>query len=317
MLKKLAIVGAIVAGVIIAVMLVEHHKEPRKNVFDVSICKAIEHEALDAVVSGIRDYLGEVDVQYTIDTCQGNPAIASQMISKFVGNGTSVVVAVGTTPAQVAFTYARKGRTKLVFSSVTNPGNISTNLSGTNTTGVSNFVPLEPQVKLMTEIQPGLRNLGIIYNTGEANSADIVMKLREVVRGFDVDLIEQGIQKASDIPQAVEALLAKGAEAVFISNDNMALANIPLIVRLCKRVPVYVSDTDQVAKGCVAALGPNQYDIGIQTGKMIEKVLHGGDINAVGIEYPSTTELHINKTKAREIGLSIPQGVLDQAVKTY
>ncbi|MDR2458623.1 MAG: ABC transporter substrate-binding protein [Holosporales bacterium] len=317
MLKKLITVGAIIAGAIAVVIIMERSKEAHENTFNVSICKVIEHEALNAVVTGIRDCLGDGDVQYTIDTCQGNPAIASQIISKFIGKRSNVIVAVGTTPAQVAFSCARKGETKLVFSSVTNPNSISTNLTDTNTTGVSNFVPLEPQVKLFTEIQPDLRKLGIIYNTGEANSVDIVWNLREAVKGYGVELIEQGIQKASDIPQAVEALLAKGVDAVFISNDNMALANIPLIVKLCNRVPVYVSDTDQVSKGCIAALGPNQYDIGIQTGKMIKRILYGEDINAIKIEYPSTTELHINKTKANKMGLNIPQTVIDRAVKTY
>ncbi|MDR1609875.1 MAG: ABC transporter substrate-binding protein [Holosporales bacterium] len=315
MLKKLTIVGAIIAGAIVAVMIMERGGQRSK--YAVSICKVIEHEAIDAVVAGIKDYLGETDVKYTVDTCQGNSAIASQIISKFVGRRSDVIVAVGTTPSQVAFNYARKRKAKLVFSSVTNPDSISTKLAGTNTTGVSNFVPLGPQVKLVTEIQPNLKKLGIIYNTGESNSVDIVGKLMEVVKQYDVELIEQGIQKASDIPQAVEALLTKGVNAVFISNDNIALANIPLIVKLCNRVPVYVSDTDQVSKGCIAALGPNQYNIGIQTGKMIKRILYGEDINTIEIEYPSTTELHINKTKANEIGLNIPQEIMDQAVKTY
>ncbi|MDR1333567.1 MAG: ABC transporter substrate-binding protein [Holosporales bacterium] len=315
MLKKLTIVGAIIAGAIAAVMIMERGKESGK--FAVSICKVIEHDALNAVVSGIMDSMGEEDVQYTVDTCQGNPAVASQIISKFIGKKSDVIVAVGTTPAQIAFNHARKGETKLVFSSVTNPDSISPNLLGANTTGVSNFVPLSPQLKLFTEIQPNLRKLGIIYNTGESNSVDIVEKLKQVVGEHNLELVEQGIQKASDIPQAVEALLAKGADAVFISNDNLALANIPLIVRLCNKVPVYVSDTDQVQKGCVAALGPNQYNIGIQTGRMIKKILYGADINTIEIEYPSSTELHINKTKAKEIGLNIPQEIVSRAVKTY
>ncbi|MDR1598208.1 MAG: ABC transporter substrate-binding protein [Holosporales bacterium] len=315
MFKKLAVAGAIIAVAIATIIIMERGEKHGK--YEVSICKVVEHEALNSVVDGIRDYLGEEDVLYTIDTCQGNPAVASQIISKFIGRRSNVIVTVGTTPAQVAFNYARKGDTKLVFSSVTNPDSISTNLSGANTTGVSNFVPLEPQVKLFTEIQSGLRKLGIIYNTGEANSVDIVEKLRDAVKKYNVELIEQGIQKASDIPQAVEALLAKGADALFISNDNMALANIPLIVKLCNVVPVYVSDTDQVSKGCVAALGPNQYNIGVQTGKMIKRILNGEDINAIDVEYPDTTELHINKTKASKIGLNIPQEIIDRAVKTY
>jgi putative ABC transport system substrate-binding protein len=285
--------------------------------FNVAICKVMEIEALNAVVSGIRDQLGDKDIRYTIDTCQVNPVIAAQIVAKFVNKKSDVIVAVGTIPAQVAFKYARKGETKLVFSSVTNPNSISTKLADTNTTGVSNFVAIGPQVALFMDIQHGLRKLGIIYNTGDANSVDIVEKLREVVKEYKVELVEQGIQKAADIPQATEALLAKGVDAVFINNDNMVLANIPLIIKICGRVPVYVSDTDEVLKGCVAALGPSEYEIGRQTGKMIRQILSGGAINDIKVEYPGATELHINLTKAKEIGLAIPKEVADRAVKTY
>ncbi|MDR1551496.1 MAG: ABC transporter substrate-binding protein [Holosporaceae bacterium] len=283
----------------------------------IRICKAVEHEALNAVVKGMRDYLSKQqgkEYDISIETCQGNMAMAAQIISKFASSGADIVVTVGTSPSQCAFPLARSGKIRLVFSSVTNPGDISPNLTNSNTVGVSNFVPLEPQLELFRKIQPKLKNLGIIYNTGEANSASIIKKLRPICKKIGIRLMEQGIMKVSDIPQAAEKL-AKIVDAVFISNDNTTLSGIPNIVTICSkyRIPVYVSDTDQVEKGCVAALGPNQYDIGVQTGKIIQRIADGYDINEMRVEYPDVTELYLNEKGP----VKIPDDIKHKAKKIF
>jgi putative ABC transport system substrate-binding protein len=285
----------------------------------ISICKVIEHEAINSVVSGIQFHLKDKkNLLYDIETAQGNPSLAAQIAAKFANSGSSVVVAVGTTPAQCIFDYAKKGKTKLIFSSVTDPATISKSLKNSNTSGVSNFVKLEPQVDLFKKIQPELKKLGIIFNTGEANSVAIVEELRKIVGNYGIELIEQGIQKSSDIPQAI-GHLAEKVDAVFISNDNTVLGGMSYVVKVCNlnKIPVYVSDTDQVEKGCLAALGPNQYAIGIQTGKMIDRVLNGEDINGIAIEYPAKTELFINLKAAANLGIRIDGKILENADKVF
>ncbi|MDR2795041.1 MAG: ABC transporter substrate-binding protein [Holosporaceae bacterium] len=282
----------------------------------IMVCKAVEHEALNSVVRGMEDYLRRQNGKYNIsvETCQGNMALASQMISKFANSEAKVVVTIGTMPSQSAFRLAKSGKIKVVFSSVTNPDDISPNLAGANTTGVSNFIRLEPQIELFRKIQPLLKNLGIIYNTGEANSVSIVKKLKPICEKMGINLVEQGISKISEIPQAAEKL-SKIVDAVFISNDNMALSAMANIVSVCGRnnVPVYVSDTDQVKNGCAAALGPNQYDIGVQTGKMVERIINGEDINKIAVEYPEVSELYLNQ----KAPVKIPNDVKSQAKKIF
>lgn len=135
---------------------------------------------------------------------------------------------------------------------------------------------------------------------------------------YKIELIEHGIQKSSDILQAVSQL-SKKADAVFISNDNTVLSGISYVIKVCKvnKIPVYVSDTDQVENGCFAAFGPNQYEIGIQIGKMIEKVLTGENINNIKVEFPLKTELFINLKTADELGINIDTKILEKADKVF
>lgn len=292
-------------------------KKNEGNNTTISICKVIEHEALNSVVLGIQSYLkNKKDLKFEIETAQGSPLLASQIITKFVNSNPNIIVAIGTLPAQCAFKYAKAGKTKLIFSSVTNPNVISKSFQNSNASGVSNFVDIKPQIALFKKIQPNLRKLGIIYNTGEANSVAIVENLREIIGDYAIELVEQGIQKSSDIPQAISQL-SKKVDAIFISNDNTVLSGISYVIKISKlnKIPVYVSDTDQVEKGCLAALGPNQYEIGVQTGKMIERVLNGENISNIKIEYPSKMELFINLEAAKDLNISIDKEILEKADK--
>jgi putative ABC transport system substrate-binding protein len=113
---------------------------------------------------------------------------------------------------------------------------------------------------------------------------------------MDLKLLTQTIANTSNAAQA-SAKLASEVDAIFISNDNTALAALQTIIANANKagIPVYVSDTDAVKLGAKAALGPDQYEVGLQTAKMIARVLNGEDINVMKIEFPDITNLVIGE----------------------
>jgi putative ABC transport system substrate-binding protein len=286
----------------------------------------VDHPALNETARGIVDALKESGfangeaAQVRVESAQASPALASQISNKFVAQNPDVIVCIGTVSAQSMAKYAISGKAKVVFSSVTDPvgAELVSDVGRTdqNITGVSNFVKLEPQLDLIKKIQPNLRKLGIIYNAGEANSVSIVKKLNAVVGQFNILLVEQAVTKTSDVPQAA-AKIAANVEAIFISNDNTALSCLPSIIEACNRarIPVYVSDTDAVYLGALAALGPNQYEVGRQTGVLVAKILNGKEIAKLPVEFPSRTELFLNADAAALLEISIPQEIISSAKK--
>ena len=74
-----------------------------------------------------------------------------------------------------------------------------------------------------------------------------------------------------------------------------------------------MSDIDAVSQGALLALGPNQYDLGRQTGKMIVSLLEGLDISKIQIQYPVKTDLVVNLKAAAILGITIPSSVLEKA----
>ena len=112
------------------------------------------------------------------------------------------------------------------------------------------------------------------------------------------------------------AKLASSVDAIFISSDNTALAALQTVIKIANKVkiPVYVTDTDAVELGALAALGANQYQVGLQTGAMIARALNGEDLSSVPVEFPNKTELYINEKSADIIGIIIPDNIKSKAI---
>lgn len=292
----------------------------------VLISQVVEHPALNATTRGIKDALKAAgyeegkNLELRVESAQANVSLAGQIASKFINQKPDVVVGVGTISAQSFYKYAADGKVKLIFSSVTDPVSAglvkSLEQPGNNTSGVSNFVALEPQLILFKKLQPALNRLGIIYNPGEVNSVSIVNQLETLTPKEKLTLVKQSVTKTADVAQNA-VRLAENAEAIYISNDNTALSSLQSVIKAAQnaKIPVYVSDTDAVEQGAVAALGPNQYEIGLQTGKMIVKVLEGADVNTLPVEFPDKTELYLNLNAAKKADIIIPEEIVKTAVK--
>lgn len=296
-----------------------------QNKTRIFITQIVNHPALDATVKGIVDELknrgyNEDNLELKIESAQGSMLMAGQIATKFAGSSADIVIAVATGSAQSLSKYARNKDIKLIFSSVTDPlsAKIVKNLQepGNNTSGVSNLVPLKPQLELFKKIQPNLKRLGFLYNPSELNSVSLIEKLKVICLECHIVLVTQIASKSTDVLQSATKLAA-GCDAIFISNDSTALSALPVIIQAANAagVPVYVSDTDAVKLGAVAALGPNQYDIGRQTAKMAIDVLSGADINKMPIQFPTNIDLYLNPSAALKVGLIIPDDVLAKATK--
>lgn len=281
----------------------------------VCISQVVEHPALNQTKQGIIDTLkcegfieGENLKLYT-ESAQASPVLAQQIASKFVSRKSDVVVGIGTLSAQSLAKAARQGKTTLIFSSVTDPlgGGLVQSLEkpGYNISGVSNFVALEPQLAFYKELLPNLKTIGVPYNPSEPNSVKIIEQLKVLC-----DTKAQPLMRTADASQSATALSAR-CDAIFISNDNTSLAALPAIVGAGRKTktPVLVSDTDTVEQGALAAMGPNQYAIGQQTGMMIARILRGESAASIPVEFPSATEGRINASTAKQLGISIPESL--------
>ena len=170
----------------------------------VAITAIVEHPALDAVRKGVEEQLAadgyKVGTNLTIDfqSAQGNTATAGQIAKKFAGDKPDVIVAIATPSAQSVVAATRE--VPVVFAAVTDP--VAAKLvtswepSGTNVTGVSDELPLEPQIDLMKKLVPNVKAVGYVYSPGEVNSTVILEKLKTQLKTQGIEVI--GVDTISD-----------------------------------------------------------------------------------------------------------------------
>lgn len=292
----------------------------------VAISQVVEHEALNETYKGImdeleaQDYVKGKNIDILFETAQGSPLLAGQIAQKFAGMKPSVMVGIGTTAAQSLVSANRGKNIPIVFSSVTDPVGAQLVASLTNpgsgVTGVSNWIPLPPQLTKYKEILPNLKRLGIIFNPGEGNSVILVNRLKDLGPQMGIDVIEAPATISVEVGSAAEHISNK-VDAIFISNDNTALSAFEAIVNVANRskIPVFVSDTDMVKRGAVAALGPDQYQLGRQTGKMIIEILKGNSPSNMPVAFPEKTEFYINLHALEAVHLNVPADLINSADK--
>ena len=108
-------------------------------------------------------------------------------------------------------------------------------------------------------------------------------------------------------------------DAIYIATDNAvisALASIDDVATKANKV-LFSSDPSGVeGLNVMIAWGFDYYNIGIETGKVIERVLKGekaGDIGTVYITDPAKFELWFNLDTAAKLGYTVPQSLQDAA----
>jgi putative ABC transport system substrate-binding protein len=291
---------------------------------NIAITAIVEHPALDAVQEGIKKGLADLgyaegaDVAFSFESAQGNPATAAQIARKFVGDAPDVIVAISTPSAQTVA--AATTEIPIVFSAVTDP--LAAQLvaaldaPGGNVTGVSDMAPIADHLALILEITPDVKRLGVLYNPGEANSVSSLAAVKTEAEAAGITVVEGPATKSADVQAATRSLIGK-VDAIYVPTDNTIVSALESAVGAANeaKLPLYAGDTDSVARGALAAVGFNYFDVGVQTAGLVDRVLKGESPGSIPVLFAGGTDLQVNKATAAAIGVELPQAVLDRASK--
>ncbi len=294
----------------------------------VSVNQFVEHPALDAVLRGFQDQLREdgFQIDFRVHNAQANMATANLIAQQIVGERPDLVLAIATPSAQAMAQTVKKNpsmqKTPILFSAVTDPlsAGLVSDLQnpGANITGTSDMTPMDKHLGLIREIHPELTSLGVIYNSGEANSRVLADLLKAETAKVGVTLEEATVARSSDVFQAAKSLVGK-VQAVYVPTDNTVVSAFEALAKVCQenRLPLYAADVDSVPRGAVAALGFDYYEHGRQTGAMAGRIFQGADPATTPVETQQDLELHVNLSAAKAMGVTIPENLLEQAGKIH
>ena len=288
----------------------------------VAITAIVEHPALDAVRKGVIEELaaqgykeGE-NLKIDFQSAQGNTATAGQIAKKFAGDNPDVIVAIATPSAQSMV--AATKTIPVVFSAVTDPVAAklvpSWEASKTNVTGLSDELPLQPQIDLMKKIVPNLKSVGYVYSPGEVNSTIVLDQLKAALDKDGITVAAAPAQRTTDVPTAARSLKGK-ADLIYTSLDNNVVSAYESLYKVAveNKLPLVASDTGSVERGAVAALGINYHDMGVATGKMVVRILKGEKAGDIAPQRMEKLDLYVSKKHAAEQGITLSDAVLQEA----
>lgn len=293
---------------------------------NVAITAIVEHPALDSIRQGVIEELareGFVDgqnIKIDFQSAQGSAATAAQIARKFVGDKADVIIPITTPSAQPAVAATRV--IPIVFSGVTDP--VAAKLvkswepSGTNVTGISDHKPIEPQLELIQTLVPAVKQLGYVYSAGEVNSVTVLKELEAAAQKVGISVVAVAVQRSADIGTAARSLNGK-VQAIYISEDNAVVSAYEALHKaaLEAKIPVIAADSDTVKRGALAAYAVNQYDIGVATGKVAARVLRGEKAGEIAVQDVNEFELSVNQKTAADLGITLPEDLLNKAKDVF
>ena len=290
----------------------------------IGISKFVAHPALDAVEQGIQDRLLELgyeDVIYDLQSANADMSTASQIAAKFKADRVDVAVAIATPNAQALV--SAMDDVPVVFTAVTDPvdAELVPSLSGGggNVTGYSDMTPVREQIELIAEVAD-VSAIGHVYSAGEANALVLAEQAAEVADELGIEFITSTITNSAEARQATQSIIDR-VDVMYVSTDNAVVSALSTLVDAATDagVPVVTADPSSAEEqGVIAAYGFDYYTMGVATGDLVARILEGEDPNDIPVQFLTDAEdliLHVNLDVAAELGITLPDSIVDEADK--
>lgn len=245
--------------------------------------------------------------------------IANQIAVQFVSGNVDMMCAIATPIAQACYNAAEGTDIPTIFTAVSDP--VSAMLAGEdklplgNTTGTSDELPVEAQLKTIRALLPDATKIGILYTTSETNSESQIKVFEALAPNYGFEIVIQGISTAADIPLALDALLPK-VDCLTNLTDNTVVSALALVLDKANTAgkPVFGSEIEQVKLGCVASEGLEYFELGRQTGAMAARILKGeAAASEIPYEIIEEASLYVNSTAMAALGMTLPEDLAVRA----
>lgn len=287
------------------------------KVYNIGICQLVQHDALDAATKGFKDVLveklGEENVKFNEQNANGESTNCTTICTGFAAENVDLILANATGALQAAS--AATATIPILGTSVTDYGTALsiddwTGATGTNISGTSDLAPIDEQAKMLQEMFPDAKTVGILYCSAEANSKYQATKFTEALEGTGITVKEYSAADTNEI-SAVTSTAAAECDVIYIPTDNTMASSTETVKNIVvpAKVPV-IAGEEGICKGCgVATLSISYEDLGRATGEMAYEILvNGADISTMEVRFAPNVTKKYNAAICEELGVTAPEG---------
>ena len=243
--------------------------------------------------------------------------------SNFVSKKVDMICAIATPCAMAAYNATMNTDIPVIYTAVSDPVEAGlANEDGTpvgNITGTSDALAVDAQLKMIREVLPEAKTIGIIYTTSEANSISTIAEYKALAGNYGFEIVDSGVTAMSEVALAAADVASK-VDCITNLTDNTVVSALQTVLDEADKagIPVFGSEVEQVKAGCVASMGLEYIELGKQTGKMAAKVLKGeAKASELNFEEISEPSLYVNFAAAEKIGLELPENYKTDAYQSF
>jgi len=300
----------------------------KEKVFKIGYPQIISHPALNTIhkafveVMAKQGFIEGKNVEYKYRIPQSDMTVAKTIADQFVSERCDLIAPITTVCTQVVCIAAKGSGIPIVFSAVADPVLAGIVPSwehpcspGLKITGLSDYIPVKPQVELIKAICPKAKVLGAIFNAGDESNTKTVNEMRKLAPQYGLKMIEASVSTTADVHSAAVSLVGR-ADLIWWPMDNTTAAGLEGLISVCEehKIPLFAPDIDSVKRGAIGCIYYTNYEMGKMQAQKAARVLRGEDPCNIPVStYKSKARTIVNPAAAKRMAVTIPQSVLDSA----
>ena len=185
---------------------------------------------------------------------------------------------------------------------------------GRNMTGIT-FMAMElcaKRVEVLKDLLPEAKRIALLSNPEHAGELLEYRVTEDSARRLGAEVIRYLVHKPEELAPAFAAIRAAKFDAILVFPDSLTLNRRKEIAELAAqtRIPCMYGWTEFVEAGGLVSYGPALIDGFRMLAVFADKILKGGDANAIPIEQARNISLTLNLTAAKALGMKIPPALL-------
>jgi len=325
--KKIILTIVIITVVIVIGFLglsLTHKTPSEKQMLKIGIARWGSNPEFTRNVEGFKAGLAEkgyvegVNVSFVIKSPETDLEVQRQIIQSFIDEKVDLIFSITTPGTLVA--KEMTSEIPIVFSVCTFPveSNIIESLegSGNNIVGTRNYIAVERQYNQFEKIYPHTKTLAFVHRKDEPNSLAQHLEMKALLKEKGIEVIDIAAVDLADMRAQLESNI-EAIDSMFSANDTLTHSpgGEEVMVELSKKYkkPSFAGNKEGILRGHLMGNIADFYDIGKLSGIKAGLILNGANPSSLLTESPVEDYVIINTRTAREIGIEIPQYVLDDA----
>ncbi|SRR5579883_62705 len=330
--KRLALGLILIAGAAAVLLATDVRRREPGGLPRIAIFQHASVPVLDDGVRGMIDGLaangyrkGET-ADITLYNAQGEAATANTIAHDITDGRFDLVITSSTLSLQAVANANKSGRTIHVFGIVADPYAAGVGLDPANPLGHPRHLvgqgilfPVSEVFGMARQMLPSLKTVGVAWDPAQANSRRFVEDARAACTKLGIELLEAQVESTAGVREAIESVISRGAQAIWIGGDITVSNAIETVITACRqaKIPVFSMLPGNPNRGTLFDIGFDYYQAGSLCGELAAQILKGKDPATIPIrDTKDLVDRFLLVNKKALIGLKDPWRIPDELLRT-